>query len=59
MTTTSDDRDILRATEPTEPLDELIIDDPYRSWLAREGVKVIDEYAFENLADGGVGAVGA
>ncbi len=50
MTTMDADRDILRAAEPTGTLEELILDDPYRAWLAREGVKVIDEYAFEDLA---------
>ena len=50
MTTMDADRDILRAAEPTRTLEELILDDPYRAWLAREGVKVIDEYAFEDLA---------
>jgi len=43
------DADILRANEPTEPLDTLTIEDPYRRWLDREGVKIIDEYAFEDL----------
>ena len=43
------DADILRANEPTEQLDTLIIEDPYRRWLDREGVKIIDEYAFEDL----------
>ena len=47
--TTDTDRDILRAQEPTEKLDDFTIDDHYRSWLAREGVKVIEEYAFEDL----------
>ena len=45
----ADDNEILRATEPTGELDKFIINDPYRAWLAREGVQVIDEYAFENL----------
>ena len=51
MTTMDADRDILRATEPEGTLDELILDDPYRAWLAREGVKVIEEYAFQDLAE--------
>lgn len=47
---TDTDRDILRAKEPTEGLDELIIDDPYRAWISREGVDLIEEFAFEDLA---------
>jgi mannose-6-phosphate isomerase-like protein (cupin superfamily) len=48
--TTNADSEILRAQEPTEDLQDLILEDPYRGWLAREGVKVIEEYAFKNLA---------
>ena len=51
MTTVDPDADILRAVEPDpDTLEQLVLDDPYRAWLAREGVKVIDEYAFEDLA---------
>jgi mannose-6-phosphate isomerase-like protein (cupin superfamily) len=48
--TTNNDADIVRAKEPTEALEKLNLTDPYRAWLAREGVKIIDEYAFEDLA---------
>ncbi len=47
---TDSDRDIVRATEPTGELEKLIIEDPYRGWLADEGVQIIDEFAFEDLA---------
>jgi mannose-6-phosphate isomerase-like protein (cupin superfamily) len=47
---TDSDRDIVRATEPTTELERLIINDPYRGWLADEGVQIIDEFAFEDLA---------
>jgi mannose-6-phosphate isomerase-like protein (cupin superfamily) len=47
---TTNDADIVRAKEPTEALEKLNLTDPYRAWLAREGVKIIDEYAFEDLA---------
>jgi mannose-6-phosphate isomerase-like protein (cupin superfamily) len=43
------DADIIRATEPTEGLDKFVINDPYRAWLADEGVDVIEEYAFLDL----------
>jgi len=46
---TDSDRDIVRATEPVSELEKLIIDDPYRDWLAGEGVEIIDEFAFEDL----------
>ena len=47
---TEADADIIRATEPTEGLEKFVINDPYRGWLAREGVDVIEEYAFLDLA---------
>jgi len=48
---TDTDREILRAKEPTGKLDKYVIEDPYRGWLADEGVEVIEEYAFEDLKD--------
>ena len=63
--TTEADRDMIRAEERTD-VEEFILDDPYRRWLQREGVKIIEEYAFADLADvelgpwerkGGSGAV--
>lgn len=47
--TTIDDREILRAEQPSENLEDFAINDPYRAWLSREGVQVIEEYAFEDL----------
>ena len=46
---TDTDRDILRAKEPTGELETYLITDPYRGWLADEGVQVIEDYAFEDL----------
>ena len=46
---TTDDRDIIRAAEPTEGLETFMIEDPYRGWLAAEGVSIIEEYAFDDL----------
>ncbi len=43
--------DILRASAPTGELEEMVIDDPYLGWIAREGVPLIEEYAFESLVD--------
>jgi mannose-6-phosphate isomerase-like protein (cupin superfamily) len=43
------DQDIIRAAEPTEALDSFHVEDPYRGWLAREGVSVIEEFAFADL----------
>ena len=50
-TTTDPSSDIIRAKEPTEPLESLAIDDPYVSWQRREGVRVIHDFAFDNLND--------
>ena len=50
-TTTDPSSDIIRAKEPTEPLERLAIDDPYVSWQRREGVRVIHDFAFDNLND--------
>ncbi|MCH7607367.1 MAG: hypothetical protein IIC94_02185, partial [Chloroflexi bacterium] len=47
---TETDRDMIRAEERTG-LDDFLLDDPYRRWLEREGVKVIDEFAFADLND--------
>jgi mannose-6-phosphate isomerase-like protein (cupin superfamily) len=44
-----DDREIIRATEPVDGLQEFLIEDSYRSWLADEGVSIIEEYAFDDL----------
>lgn len=46
---TDSDSDIIRASEPTGKLENFVIVDPYRGWLADEGVDVIEEYAFDDL----------
>ena len=58
--------DMKVAETPTEGLNEFVEYDAYKDWLDREGVKVIQEYAFPNMAEvelgpwerkGGSGAV--
>ena len=46
MTTNSD---VLRAKEPTTPLEDYRIADPYMDWIEREGVPLIDDFACEDL----------
>jgi uncharacterized RmlC-like cupin family protein len=46
MTTQSD---VLRAKEPTTPLEDYKIRDPYIDWVEREGVPLIVDFAFEDL----------
>ena len=46
---TDTDRDIIRAKEPTGELEELRIADAYLGWLQREGVRLIVDYAFNDL----------
>jgi mannose-6-phosphate isomerase-like protein (cupin superfamily) len=51
MTTTAGTQDgrMLRAEEPTEPLGDFEVDDPYMAWVREQGVPLIEEYAFEDL----------
>jgi mannose-6-phosphate isomerase-like protein (cupin superfamily) len=46
---TTNDTDIIQAKEPTEPLRDFSIADPYLDWIEREGVPLIVDFAFENL----------
>ena len=66
MTTETMPTDMKIAEAPTEPLDDFVITDAYRNWQAREGVKVIEDFAFGDLGTvelgpwarkGGMGAV--
>ncbi len=41
--------DIVRAEEPTEPLEEFPIIDAYVEWQKSEGVRVIHDFAFSDL----------
>ncbi len=50
-TTTDPSSDIIRAKEPAEALEPLLIDDPYVSWQRREGVRVIHDFAFDDLGE--------
>ena len=54
--TTDSDRDILRAKEPTQALEDFTIEDPYLRWQVQEGVKVIHDFAFDDLNDVELGA---
>src|SRR5487761_1086905 len=41
--------DMKIAQEPTGPLEDFVIEDPYEAWQQREGVRVIRDFAFEDL----------
>jgi len=49
MTTNTDDREILRAKTPDEPLNDYAVSDPYLDWVKREGPRYIVDFAFEDL----------
>ena len=66
MASQTDDREILRAKTPDEPLQDFTVDDPYLSWVKREGARYIVDFAFDDLntlelspweSKGGSGAV--
>lgn len=66
MTTETPDREILRAKTPDEPLNDYAVQDPYMDWINAQGVKLIIDFAFDDLntlelspweAKGGSGAV--
>ena len=41
--------DMKIAKEPTGPLEDFVIEDPYEAWQQREGVRAIRDFAFEDL----------
>jgi quercetin dioxygenase-like cupin family protein len=41
--------DMKIAQEPTKPLEDFVIEDAYQAWQRREGVRVIRDFAFEDL----------
>src|SRR5487761_730959 len=41
--------DMKIAQEPTGPLEDFVIEDPYEAWQQREGGRVIRDFAFEDL----------
>jgi len=43
--------DMKVAAKPTAPLEDFVIEDPYHAWQKREGVRVLYEYVFEDLAN--------
>jgi quercetin dioxygenase-like cupin family protein len=43
--------DMKIAAKPTAPLDDFVIEDPYNAWQKREGVRVLYEYVFGDLAN--------
>jgi mannose-6-phosphate isomerase-like protein (cupin superfamily) len=47
MTDTTTDMKIAQA--PTQPLEDFIIEDAYAAWQRREGVRVIRDFAFDDL----------
>lgn len=66
MTNEAMTTDMKIAEVPTDPLDDFIIGDAYETWQKREGVRVIRDFAFDNLCDieltpwprkGGAGAI--
>jgi mannose-6-phosphate isomerase-like protein (cupin superfamily) len=66
MATGTEDREILRAKTPDEPLQDYVVEDPYLEWVRSEGPRYIVDFAFEDLntlelspweSKGGSGAV--
>jgi quercetin dioxygenase-like cupin family protein len=58
--------EVKRTELPTGPMDEFTVDDTYVAWQKKEGVRVIEDFAFDNLCDvelgpwerkGGAGAI--
>jgi mannose-6-phosphate isomerase-like protein (cupin superfamily) len=58
--------DMKIAQEPTKPLEDFVIEDAYEAWQRREGVRVIRDFAFQDLrtvelspwpCKGGAGAI--
>ena len=49
MATGTDDREIIQAKTPDEPLDDMVVNDPYLRWIEREGVPLIVDFAFDDL----------
>ena len=45
------DTDMKIAAKPTTPLEDFVIEDPYHAWQKREGVRVLYEYVFGDLAN--------
>jgi len=46
---TDADKDIIRAQEPADSVSEFFKPDPYTEWIKAEGVKLIEEFAFDDL----------
>lgn len=66
MTAQTSTTDMKIADAPTEPLDDFVIEDAYEAWQQREGVRVIKDFAFDDLCavelspwprKGGAGAI--
>jgi mannose-6-phosphate isomerase-like protein (cupin superfamily) len=52
---TDTDKDIIRAQEPADGVSEFHKPDPYAEWIKAEGVKLIEEFAFDDLNAVGLG----
>ena len=46
---TTSEADLRRAPPPSGPLEDYIVEDTYKAWQNREGVRVIVDFAFEDL----------
>ena len=63
---TTSDADVKRAELPSGPLEHYVVEDAYTAWQKSEGVRVIEDFAFDNLSTielspwerkGGAGAI--
>ena len=63
---TTSDVDVKRIELPSGPMDEYVVEDAYKTWQKKEGVRVIEDFAFDNLSTlelspwerkGGAGAI--
>ncbi len=46
---TTSDVDVKRIELPSGPMDDYVIEDAYVAWQKKEGVRVIEDFAFDNL----------
>ena len=62
----TDTTDMKIAAAPTQPLEDFVIEDAYAAWQKREGVRIIRDFAFDDLCNvelspwprkGGAGAI--
>ncbi len=46
---TTPDVEVRRAELPSGPMDHYVVEDAYRAWQKKEGVRLIEDFAFDDL----------